>query len=91
MSRHHFQLFIFNHIFSDTTPLDVEVYKDIKQATKSVIMNSVEQTAYYCAMGEKKQLDMGKYRKQVQNELASASSQKGYKIFSTVIIHEIFH
>ena len=41
----------------------------IEKATESVSMNSIEQTAYFRAVGDKNNLDMNKYRQQVVDEL----------------------
>ena len=51
----------------------------IHKATESVSMNSVEQAAYFRAMGEKNNLNLEKFRGQVQNELAAkaAPAKKG--------------
>ena len=46
----------------------------IKDATQSFSKNSVEQTAYFRAMGEKNNLNMDKYRHQVEQELQANKS-----------------
>ena len=43
--------------------------EDIRKCTESVQKSNIEQTAYFRAWGEKNNLDLEKYRKQVQDEL----------------------
>ena len=58
----------------------------IKDATQSFSKNSVEQTAYFQAMGEKNNLNMEKYRNQVEQELKTNKSdaKKGTSIKNTI-------
>ena len=56
-------------IFSRDNSEDQEILKEIRKATKSVNKSSVEQTATLRAWSEVNKLDVGKYRKQVEEEL----------------------
>ena len=61
---------IFYMLFcSEITAQDKSFLKQLTKATDSMSKNSVEQTAYFRALGEKNQLNMEKYRKQVETEL----------------------
>ena len=48
----------------------------IKKATESVSKNSVEQTAYFRALGKFNNLDMDKFRNQVEKELRGSVDDK---------------
>ena len=51
----------------DTT--DEDILKEIKKCTKNVNSNLVEQTAYIRACAAKKNLDLDKFKAQVQQEM----------------------
>ena len=52
---------------------------DIRKCTQSLNKNSVEQTAYFRAWGKKNNLDMDKFRQEVQNELDGEAKKKEKK------------
>ena len=58
----------------DVAEKEDKVLDDIRKCTDSFSINNVEQTAYFRAMGDKNQLNMDKYRDQVQQELEKKSA-----------------
>ena len=58
------------------TPQDEKILTEIKRATDCVTKNSLEQTAYFRALGAKNNLNLEKYRKQVENELELSSKKE---------------
>ena len=49
---------------------------DIRKCSQSVSKNTVEQTAYFRAWGAKNNLDMEKYRAQIERELEAEAKKK---------------
>ena len=58
------------------SPQDEAILDEIKKASKSVSKNSVEQTAYFWAMGAKNNLDLAKFREQIEQELQATDSSE---------------
>ena len=52
-----------------TSVQEEHILDEIKKATQSVSKNSVEQAAYFRAMAIKNNLNLDKYRQQVEQEL----------------------
>ena len=66
--------------------------KEIKECTRTVKSNLVEQTAYLHASAAKKNLDLDKFKRQVQKEMdkKSANSDQGNEFFiETCPLHSI--
>ena len=68
-------LIVYTSYFSDVRAIP-KVLDEIKKASESVSKNSVEQTAYFQAMGAKNNLDLAKCREQVEQELQAADSSE---------------
>ena len=70
-------------IFSQSTGQDEAILGEIKKATQSMSKNSVEQTAYFRALGAQNNLNMDKFHQQVQDELKAEGTEgkKGIMIF----------
>ena len=66
---YYFKYFIIFYFLVNRSAQDDEILAQIKKATESVSKNSVEQTAYFRALGKVNKLDLDKYRSQVENEL----------------------
>ena len=67
-------------IFREILGKDEKLMGQLEKASESVSQNSVEQTAYFRALGEKNGLNLDKYRAQVQQELAAKVPIKGDEI-----------
>ena len=59
---------------------DKLVMQDIRKCVQKIGKSTVETTAYYRALGEKKGLNLAKYRDQVESELSVEKSSKKGKI-----------
>ena len=58
--------------------MDEDILKEIKKCTKSVNSNLVEQTAYIHACAERKNLNLDKFKAQVEQEMkAEEDGDKG--------------
>ena len=66
-----------------------EMMVEITKSCKSVSKNSVEQTAYFPAMGEKNNLNLDKHRTDVEGELSGTKKGNGAGayMFHIVIIY----
>ena len=62
-------------VCSQKSPEDEEILNEIKKATQSVSKNSVEQTAYFHALGKYNNLDLAKFWSEVRKELENEAAQ----------------
>ena len=67
------------HVYfsSEAEKLEAKTLKEIRQSCKTIGKSSLEITAYLCALGESKGLNVEKHRKQVQRELQKDSDEEG--------------
>ena len=67
---------MFSLFRKDASNKEDAILNDIRDATKSIKKSSVEQTACLRAWSDKNELDVDKYRKQVEKELDNDQGPK---------------